>query len=237
MPTLAAVRARVQVKLNDTDGKNGSLDTLQVDHAIADACLSLGSQIEAPHVYLSSAFTISAGASTFTLPTAAQTGYASLTQYAGDVRIRLTNRLHFLTKKTVEEIDSLREYNSTTTQGYPECFCLWEEMDNDMQGRCWPNAGVAEPCDLFVSLVPDDLRDANDMDAANVRFSRYGSTALVYYTSALLAAAMSAEDLGKRRLNPNVVQLWRREGDVLLYQDAVRKHNAENHGRIQRWVS
>lgn len=236
MPTLATVRARVQVKLNDTDAKNGTFDTVQVDHALADACLALGSQIRPPEAYLPSAFTIGAQTDSFALPTAAVSGYVSLSQYAGDLRIRLTNRKHFLSKRTLEEVDALREFNSTSVQGWPEVFALWEEKDQTMQGRCWPATAVAEPCDLFVSLVADDLRDAVDMDAANVRFSRYGTTALVFHASAILAASMSAEDLQKRRLNPNVATLWLKQAGVLLYQEEVRRNNAESNGRIERWV-
>ena len=237
MPTLANIRSRVQVRLNDTDSRRGSFDVVQIDHAIADACLRVGGQIPAPHVYLSSGLTIAAG-DTFTLPTAAQTGYVSLTQYAGDIRIRLRSNNQFLIKNTVEELDAWRNgLSSTAVSGIPERFALWEEMDNDMQGRCWPPAAAAEACDLFVSLVPDDLRDAADMDVANVRFDRYGATALVFHAAAALVAQMDAEQLRARRLNPNVAELWRREASVLLYQAEVRRLNAESVGRTTRWVS
>jgi hypothetical protein len=227
----------VQVKLNDTDSRRGSLGVVQVDHAIADACLSLGSQLPAPHLYLASALTIAAAADTFVLPTAAQSGYVSLTQYAGDIRIRLVgNRNTFLTKRTVEELDALREGAPTSYQGRPSDFALWEEMDDDVQGRCYPRAKEAEPCDLFVSLVPDDIRDAADVEAANVRFSRYGATALVFHTAALIIAQLPKEELALRKLNPNVASLWIKEAAVLLYNDEVRRHNNEAIGRVQRWV-
>lgn len=240
MPTLATVRSRVQIRINDTDAKRGTLDTVLIDHAIADAALVLGGQIEAPHLYIASAFTITGGGDTFTLPTPANSGYASLTQYAGDVRIRLRARGYFLQKRTVEELDALRDFlvpGPPPLLGVPSDFCLWEEMDNDLQGRCWPGAGTSEVCDLFVGLVPDDLRDATDMDAANVRFSRYGVTALVLHTAAILVAAMSAEDLQKRRLNPAVAPLWEREAKTALYTEAMRRNNSESSGRTQRWVS
>jgi len=237
MPTLANIRARVQVRLNDTDSPRGSFDVVQTDHAIADACLALGAAIQAPEVYLASALTIAAG-DTFTLPTAAQTGYVSLSQYAGDIRIRLRSVNRFLIKRTVEELDALREGRaSTPASGIPTDFALWQEMDDDVQGRCWLPAASAEVCDLFVSLVPDDIRDAADMDAANIRFSRYGATALVYHASALLVAQMDAESLKARKLNPNVAQLWLKEAQTLLYREEVRKNNNESVGRTIRWVS
>ncbi len=238
MPTLANIRSRVQVKIRDTDSRKGTFGVVAIDHAIADACLSLGSQIPAPHVYLSSGLTIAAG-ETFTLPTAAQTGYVSLTQYAGDIRIRLRSNSLFLIRNTVEELDAWREgLAAGQVSGVPERFCLWQEMDDEAQGRCWPPAATSEACDLFVSLVPDDLRDhATDMDAVNVRFSRYGSAALVFHTAALLVKQMSAEDVKLRNLNPAVAEDWELEARVLLYQEEVRKHNNEAIGRMGRWVS
>lgn len=228
MPTLATIRSRVQIKLNDTDAPKGSLDVIQYDHAIADAAIVLGAQIPEPHLYLPLAFTISAGAETFTLPTAAQTGYVSLTQYAGEIRIRLTNRKHFLVRKSLVQLDALREYWAQPVTGaWPEYFALFEEMDNDMQGRCWPGAATAEPCDLFVVLAPDDLRDAADLDAANVRFGRYGSAALVFHASAILAASLPAEELSKRKINPGVIPLWQKEAARAMYADEMRRGATE----------
>jgi len=237
MPTLAAIRARVMVKAHDTDNRKGSLGIVRTDHAIADACLQLGSQIPSPEAYLPSAFTISAG-DTFALPTAAQTGYVSTTQYAGDIRIRLRSNNMFLTKRTVEELDAFREgQTSTSAPGVPSNYCLWEEMDNEVQGRCWPAAAASQACDLFVSLVPDDLRDASDMDAANVRFSRYGATALVFHAAALLVAELPQDELALRKLNGSVAKLWLDQARVLLYEEEVRKNNNESIGRTMRWVS
>jgi len=236
MPTLANIRSRVQVRIGDDDNRKGSFGIVKIDHAIADAAIALGASLPAPEVYLSSALTIAAG-DTFTLPTAAQTGFVSLTQYAGDIRIRLRSNNIFLVKITTEEMDARKNGRASAPGSVPEVFSLWEEMDNDVQGRCDPPAKAAEVCDLFVSLQPDDIRDADDMDAANVRFSRLGSLSLVAYTSALLVAQMDEEDMKLRRLNPGIVTLWLKEAADAIYREEVRRNNEESVGRTQRWVS
>lgn len=236
--TLASLRARVQTEIHDTDAKHGSLDTSQLDHIIANAYLALQSWLPPPQLNIPSAFTIAVG-DTFALPTVANTNYVSLSQYAGDVRIRLTNRPMYgnLRKCTVEEIDRLRNVPSVTQQGWPHSYCLWEQNEQTVQGRCWPAASVAEPCDLFVSLVADDLRDAADMDLANVRFSRYGATALVYKASALAVASMDGEALKLRRLNPNIASEWNAMSERIAWKEAARRHNEASVGRVLRNVS
>lgn len=236
MSTLAVVRGRVRVKLNDADAREGELDIVEVDHAIADACIEIGAGLLMPHVYLTSALTIAANADTFTLPTAAQTGYASLTQYGQNVRVWLQARNYYLTKRTPLELDAMRSTTTTATVDIPTDFCLWPEMDNDMQARCYPRSREAEACDLFVSLVPDDLRDAADMDAANVRFSRLGETALVYHAAAMLAGAMTDEDLKARRLSQRTIASWGKRSERLCYLEEVRLQSAGDVGRLQRWV-
>jgi hypothetical protein len=142
-----------------------------------------------------------------------------------------------MTQRSVEELNALREgAPSTSGASVPTDFCLWEEADNAMKGRCWPPAAAGEACDLYVSLVPDDLRDAADMDAANVRFSRYGATALVFHAAAILLAQLPQEELKRRNLNPSVAPLWLRQAEKLIYQEAVRRNNTEDAGRTQRWV-
>jgi hypothetical protein len=237
--TLAAVRARVQAEIGEMDSKHGSLGAVQLDQKIANAYLAMQSWMPPPHLYVTSAFTIAAGLDTFTLPTAAQSGYVSLSQYAGDVRIRLTNRPVYgmLNKRKVEEIEAMRNVLLPAHQGWPRDYCLWEEVDQKVKGRCWPQATIDEPCDLFVSLVADDLRDATDMAAANIRFSRYGVTALIYRAAALCVQAMSAETLTRNNLNPNIVREWMAMSDRAAWKDQARLHNEQSVGRVLRNVS
>lgn len=237
MSTLAVVREKIQAKLNDTDDKAGSLDTVQYDHAIADVYTTVGAILPLPHLYISGAFTIAANTDTFSLPTAAYTGYLSATQYGGDIRIRLVNRRYFLEKRTVEELDAERDWTQPTQFAWPRRFALWEENTQKVQGRVFPGSAADEPCDLYVSLVADDLRAAADMDAANVRLSRYGETALVYHAAALLAAAMTPKDLDLRRLSPSVIGLWFKEAARLLYKEECRQADTMSIGRVMRWVS
>lgn len=236
--TLAVLRARVSSEINDADAKHGTFDGPQLDQKIANAYLALQSWLPPPHLYITSAFTIAAAGDTFTLPVAANANYVSGTQYAGDIRIRLTNRPMYgnLHRSTVEEIDALRNLPSPSLS-WPQRYCLWEQNEQTVQGRCWPPASVAEPCDLFVSLVADDLRDAADMDAANVRFSRYGATALVYRAAALCVAAMDEESLKLRRLSPGVAREWLAMSERIAYKEAARRHNESGVGRIMRNVS
>lgn len=237
--TLASLRARVATEIHDTDSKHGTFDGPQLDQIIANAYLALSAWLPPPHLYVTSAFTIAANQDLFTLPTAANaTNFVSLTQYAGDIRIRLTNRPMYgnLQRSTVEEIDNLRNLPSPSLS-WPARYCLWEQNEQTVQGRCWPPASVNEPCDLFISLVADDLRDAADMDAANVRFSRYGATALVYRAAALCVQSMDAQALELRRLNPAIASTWMQMSERIAYKEAARRHNETAVGRVLRNVS
>jgi len=229
--TLEVMRSRVRVKLNEMDARRVARDVVEIDGAISDAYILLGSRIPAPRLYTPNAFTIAANANTFRLP-------ASGAEYAGDVRIQLVSDQRFIVKMTREEIESLRDGDIATVGiDRPRFFSLYEESDQDVQGDCWPRSKDAELCNLFAALVVSDLRDATDMDAANITFSRYGSTALVFYAAASLVAGMTADDLALRRLNPNIAALWLKDADRLLYAEEVRRHAAEDSGRTQRWVS
>jgi len=231
MPTLATIRGRVAIKINDADAKHASFDPLRLDHAIADAHIALSAMIPPPHLYVTNAFTMAANSDTFTLPTAANAGYVSFTQYAGEVKIRLVSDGRWLRKVSRSEIDALYDgVTQTTGAGRPRRFALWQEMDDDVQGRVHPRCGPAETCDLYVALTADDIRDAADLDAANVRFGRYGSTALVYHAAALLVGEMDDESLKLRRLNSGVVNLWIQQAQSLLQHESFRKTAVESRG-------
>lgn len=216
----------------------------EIDQAIADAYLELQARLPAADLYTSSGLTISAAADTFTLPaTVSQyTGNSAAAEYAGDVRIRLRSIGRFLQKCAVEEIDSWRTRAPTSPQGIPEKFALWEDKSQIVQGRVWPAALAAEVCDIFVRLSADDVRDfigagTDDMDDVSILFSRIAAQALALYVSADLIGRMTPEDLKERRLNPAIAAKWLHDAEVMLYQEAARRHDLAGVGRTQRWVN
>jgi len=243
---LGYIRDRIRVRLRDQDDKFPTYSGVEVDIAIADAYLALQAQLPAPHLYTASAFTISAGGDTFTLPaTVTQwTGNDGGAEYAGDVRIRLQSTGLFLIPMTVGEIDAYRNGtpDASIHLNRPYSFCLWEEKDQDVQGRCYPGAQAAEACDLFRTLSADDLRDfvgagTDDMDDVEVQFSRIAGQALVAYVAADLLERMPESELEKRRMSSAVIPSWRREAGKLLWQEGARQKSLLEVGRIQRWIS
>lgn len=229
--TLPSVRTRVRIKVRDSDNRNPSFSIIEVDQAIRDAYIALQSQLPPASVYSASAFTIAGGGDTFALPTSTGT-----IEYHGKTRIRLRSNGQFLRERTVEEIDAMRNGQTTTGTGVPTDFALWEENDQEVQGRCYPGAKSAEVCDLFYTLVADDF-DLTAIDSSNIRFSRYGIDALVYRASAELVMTLTEEDLKLRKLNANAANFWLKESERILYREAMRQHRIGAVGRTQRNIA
>ena len=230
--TLAVIRARVRVKIKEMDQRRGTTGIVEIDNAIADSYLLLASRIPSPRLVSLSAFTISANAQTFVLPSTAAI------EYSGEVQIQLQSDKSFLKKITRDELQSYRSRdinNVGTTR--PQMFSLYEDESQVVQGDCWPRSRDSELCDMFADISATDIRDAVAMDAASIKFARRGSTALVYHASAELVQSMTDSDLATRRLNRNVVGQWREDAERLIYEEEVRRHQAEDTGRTQRWVS
>jgi len=243
---LRRVRDRISMKLRDTDARKGTFDTVYLDNAICEAYLALQGRLPPPDLYTANAFTIGAGGDTFTMPTSVTqwTGNDGGAEYAGDFRIQLASNGQFLQKRTVEELDSMRNRLPTVSPALsiPYLYTLWEESDQDVQGRCYPGAKVAEACNLFRTFKADDLRDfvgagTDTLDNVEVMFSRLGTVALVYHVCAELVASMPEDDLKLRRLNPAVAQLWMQMSEDALYNEACARHDIDSVGRVQRWVS
>jgi hypothetical protein len=242
--SLSSIRARVRSELRDTDGKNNSFDQIEYDQHIAGAYIELAARIPPPSLYTESAFTISAGGDTFTLPETVTewTGNDGGAEYNGDIRIRLRSTGQMLYKVSVEEIDALRDGDVSVVTAVPRQFALWEDNSQAVQGRCYPGAASAEACDLWASLTVDDLRDyvgsggTSTMDDVEVLFSRMGAQALVLYTASAMLLKMSDDDAALRRLDKSAASDLRSRADVLLYQEEARKHAIEETGRIGRWV-
>lgn len=238
------IRDRVRERIRDTDDKRPSFDVIEVDMAIADAYLVLQARIPRPRLYTASAFTISAGGDEFNLPTAAVTGWTGgdgQAEYGGDVSIRLRSQARFLRRRTIEELDGLREGETTIALGIPRDFALWEESDGTVRGRVHPGAKAAESCDLFRALMADDLRDyvgsgTEGMEQVEVQFSRTAGQALVLYAASDLLLRMTTEDLALRRMDRGAARFWLAEAQRMIYQDAARAHDLSDVGRVQRWV-
>jgi hypothetical protein len=228
---LSSLRARLQIKLRESDARKNAVNLIELDQALIDHYFLLAARLPGSRIYEASSFTISAGGDTFALPT------TSSRQYGGDVRVRLRSNGQFLDKLTVEELDAFRNGDDTPVPSIPRYFCLWEESDQEVQGRVYPGAEAAEVCDLFAELLPADPRAAANLEAVSLELSRFGETALLFATAADLVAAMSPEDLAERRLSKDVVPSWTRTSEVALYQEAARHHALADVGRTQRWVS
>lgn len=229
------IRDRVRERLRDTDQRQPAFYLPEYDAAVCDAYLALAAKLPAPELYTANAFTIAAGGNTFSLP-------VSVTQeYAGDVRIQLVSTMGFLRKVSLEQADALRSGVPSTYLTIPYAFCLWEEKDQTVRGRCIPATRDAQACHLYQSLTVTDLRDfvmdgGTDMEDVAVRFSRIGAMALVLYAAADLLGRLTAEEAARLKLNQSVVSAWRMEAEALLYQEAGRRHDLEDTGEVQRWV-
>lgn len=231
--SLATMRNRLRVMLNDLDRPDDEvIGVLKLDGAIANAYIACGAVIMPPKLFTASGLTIAANAQTFSMPTT--TG----AEYSGDVRIRLQSDGSFLNRCTREEIEAFRFGETATTgTGRPFLFSLYEDSSQTVQGDVWPRSRDSEVCDTWVGLNITDLRDAASMDAANIQFSRFGSTGLLYRAAAELLAGMPRALAEARDLDKDVVQEWREQSRVLLYAEEVRRNQAEDAGRVQRWVS
>jgi len=233
--TLAVVRNRVRAQLNELDNRAVSTGLIAIDNAIANTLQVQAARLPAPRLYAASAFNISAGAQTFALPTTI--GSVATVEYAGDVRLQLNSDKTFMLKSTREEIEAFRNGDTSTGGSKPTRFSLHEDSSTVVQGECWPRSKDLEAINLYASLDHNDLRDAADMDAATVQFSRYGAISLVLLTAAALVRGMTDADLVLRRLERGVATTWEKMAAMLLYQEEARRHAAEDSGRTQRWVS
>src|SRR5262245_33343652 len=109
------------VHLKEIDRRMSTAGLVVIDNAIASSYLVLGSFLPAPKVLTAAAFTISANARTFTLPT------TNNAQYRGEVEIQLVSDGSYLKRMSREEINSFYDgSNSTTGTGRPAWFSLYE---------------------------------------------------------------------------------------------------------------
>lgn len=241
---LRLVRDRVRMRMGGGDARRPLYVTPQIDQAMASAYIFLQSRLPAADLYTSSAVTISAGGDTFSLPTSVSqwTGNDGAAEYAGQVALRLVSTGQFLRKRTAEELDAFRNGSPTVLLSIPDLFTLWEDKGQIIQGRCYPGAKVSEACDLFVRLSANDPRDyvgagTEDMDDVEIEGSRIVSEAVERQTASDLINRLPARIAEEHGIDKGVTKDWMREVEILLYQEAMRRHNMVGVGRTQRWVS
>jgi len=227
--TLPSVRARVQVKIRQSDSRKFSIGPIEVDQAIRDAYLLMASRLPAAHVVATSALTIASGADTFSL------AVASSEEYEGDVRIQKQTDRRFLDRLTVEEIDAYRSGQTSSYTGIPERFALWEDTATVVQGRVHPRANAAYVCDIYRSVVAADF-DLTAVDATSIAFSRYGINALIIQAASDLVASMTDEMLKERGLSGGIAGVWAKQAEVALYREQSRRNSLASTGRTHRMV-
>lgn len=243
---IAKVRGRVRIRLKDADSSKPAFSGPDVDMAIAEAWIALNAFLPPPLLYVASAFTISAGASTFTLPvTVASSGYGTgTTEYGGNVQIQLVTSGMYLKEITNGEMDALLDGTPTVPQALPNQFALYQDNSQVIKGRCYPGASVAQACNLWATISAEDLRDyvgtggAEGMDTVTVPGTRKAVQALVARASWMLLNGEPTDAAAARGIDKNAkVQEWREEEDRLAYQEEKTQHDIKSTGRVQRRVA
>jgi len=242
----AKVRGRVRARLHETGAHKDPLTAIDIDMAIAESWILMGSFLPSPVFAISSAFTISAGATTFTLPVSvASSGYGTgTTEYDGEVRIQLVSNASFLQKITAREMDAFLSGSTTPPQAVPDRFALYPDKTQIVQGRCWPAAKVAEACNLWASISAEDLRDyvgtggAEGIDTATVNGSRKAVQALIARSARYLLTTMTPTAAEARGIDKNAL-LAKLDGEcaALEYDEEQTVHSIRSTGRQQRWTA
>ena len=227
---LATIRARVRANIRELGPRRSTTGVVEIDNQIADLYLEMAASLPPPRLLTTGAFTIAANARTFALPS------AGAIEYGGMVEIQLQSDRSYLKRRSRDELIGLHDSDTSTVgTGKPSLFALYEDASQVVQGLCWPRSKDAELCDLFAAIDPTDIRDAANMEAAGIiQFSRIGGAALVLFTSARLVIKITDDDLATRRLNRAIAGTWEKAGHTLLYQEEVRRHNAEAVGYVMR---
>jgi len=227
--TLSVLRDRVRANINEARARRSALNAVEIDQGLRNAYLALQSRLPPAHVYTASAFTIAAGADTFTLPTAASA------EYAGEVRIQIQSDGSFLCPLSAAQLDAVRAgIVGTDGQGRPTHFTLWEDNSQVVQGRCYPRSKDLETCNLWRGLVAADFT-TTALDSTTIELGRYGIEALIYAASAELVAKMPDDELALRKLNSGVVGFWLKQMETTLYRETCRRHELESAGTAWRY--
>lgn len=245
MIAISKIRGRVRGNLMDLDGRMAAPTGVQIDATLADVYIELAAQLPSPMLYVASAFTIAAGANTFTFPvTVTSSGFGTgTTEYAGEARIQLAVPGTWLRKITSREMDAFMYGVNAIPLAIPDRFALYQDGSQVIRGRCWPGSNEARACNLWATIKADDLRDyvgtggAEGFDTVSAPLSREAAAALVLKASSRLLKRMGAEDVAKRGINPAVAGEWDAAANDLLYAEEAAQHSVRSTGRIQRWKS
>lgn len=233
MSTVAYVRAKVDMRLRQQDSKNRSYSVPEVDYAIREKFASRSASLPPARVAESAAFSISGGGDTFTV-TLSGTTYSD----GDEVRIQLASTGNFLQKTTVEGIDAMRDGAPNVFLGVPDWFALWTDHQGVLRGRCYPGALATQSCNLFRSRSPAPVFSSTDLDSQAIYWPEPACVALAAEVAADLLLALPDSELEKRRLSRETAALWKKEAEVLFYQEAGRRDDLESTGiGTHRWVS
>ena len=220
---------RVQALLREIDSREVACDTVEIDQALSESMMVLASLLPMPERRIENAFTIAAGANTFSLPAeeieltsdlgdlmfggpvlpvGSEVSTSIPFEYGGAISLQRASDGMFLEHVTLEKMDGLRDGLADGRTGPPRYFMLWEEAGQVVSGFCYPRAERAEPCHLHFAHVPD----AFDLDTGTDSFSRYARHALVHHAAAMLLARMPETDRSRRRIRRDVITRWRADG-------------------------
>lgn len=229
MSTVPQIRNRVMKGLGEDDSRRSVLGIIDVDQALCDTYNLELARLPGICIESTGGLTLTAGVDTFTLPTSRT--------YKGEVRIRLQTNGQFLTRRTWDEMDSLRNGSRTPQLGTPTDFALYEGSDLTVNGRTFCGSSSAWVCDLFTSSLPADPRTTSDMEAATiVGLSAAGESALVLKVMQMLARRLPREVREQRGFDTDCINNWELTASKGFYSEEVRHHNLESVGRIQRRV-
>ena len=228
--TLPSIRTRVLVKIRQIGTRKQTYSPVEVDQTIRDTYFEIQGDLPPVHAFTASAGTIAAGANTFVLPS------TSNAEYRGAVKLQLVSNNRFLRKLNNEEMDGVWDGQSSNATGIPHYFALYEEDDQEAQGRCHPRATVTETYNLWRSLVPADF-DLTAVGSTNIRLNRFAASALVFKSAAALVDAMDQDSLKLRRLNAAVAARWDAAAAKLIYRTAMDMHALLSNGRTHRYVA
>ena len=217
---------------------------MEVDQAICDVYITEQARLPGHSLYTASAFTISAGGDTFTLPASVTqwTGNDGAAEYEGDVRIQLVSDGTFLRRVPRDTIEALKDGQQVPSTSRPSLFALYPGSDQVVNGLCYPGAREAEACNLYRILMADDPRDfvgsgTDDLDDVELQMSRLATTALTLMVSAELVDKMLDEDLKARRINPQITKSWRHRAEVAFYQEKCVRQKLKMAGYFERRIA
>ncbi|MGQ0721022.1 MAG: hypothetical protein ACT4PE_05540 [Candidatus Eiseniibacteriota bacterium] len=234
--TGSKVRDRVRSMLRDFDLRRPLVDLARLDNAIAESHMLVAAMMKKGEAIADSAFTIAPGANTFSLPTTLN-GRSSSALYDGELRLRRSRDGWFMRRRTLDQVDAMRAGLADGRRGPPTDYALWEESDGTVRGLCYPRADRAERIDLFYRSVPDDMRDAVDIDVSSTQMGRELRAGLVHLAAGTLALSLPQAVLARNGLTHRVARVWTDVAHRTIYSATAADHDVVGVGGTERLVS